>query len=366
MKEYLQQIINNDITSTPTKFIVLCIVAGCSLVVSLLLFQLIKIGLKKSYNASNELVNQKFRTAFSVLFVVICMNFASHVLEFKEKTELILTKGLYIAFIISLATLLVEVTGFIRELIFEKSRSNRLNAISRRKIKTQVDFIQKVGSGFIVFIAICLILMSFTRIREIGTSIIASAGVLTVIVGIAAQRSLANLMAGLQIAFTQPVRIDDAVVVEGEFGEIEEISLTYVVVRIWDRRRLILPISYFIEKPFQSLTRVSSDLLAVVEIYTDYNVPVDELRNELQRILSETNLWDGKISNLKMTEANPSNVKLRVLVSVKDAAAAWDLKCLVREKLVTYLQENHPHALPKIRSEAAAAPKGSKLSENGN
>ena len=350
---HLQQILNNNITSTPSKFIVLCMVAGCALIIGLLIFQLIKIGLKRTYAASNELVNKKFRTAFAVLFVVVVMNFASHALDFKDKTEFLLTKGLYIAFIISLATLLVEVTGFIRELIYEKNRMNKLNAISRRKIKTQIDFIQKVGSGFIVFMAVCLILMSFNRIREIGTSIIASAGVITIIAGLAAQRSLANLMAGLQIAFTQPVRIDDAVVVEGEFGEVEEITLTYVVVRIWDRRRLILPISYFIEKPFQSWTRISSDLLASVEIFTDYNVPVDELRKEFQRILSETNLWDEKISNLKMTEANPTNVKLRALMSAKDAATAWDLKCYVREKLIAFLQENYPHSLPKVRSEAA-------------
>jgi small-conductance mechanosensitive channel len=357
MNHHIQQILDNDITTTPSKFIVLCMVAACSLVAGLLLFQLIKIGLKRSYNASSELVNKKFRTAFAVLFVVISMNFASHALDFKDKTEFLLTKGLYIAFIISLATLLVEVTGFIRELIYEKNRMSKLNAVSRRKIKTQIDFIQKVGSGFIVFMAVCLILMSFTRIREIGTSIIASAGVITIIAGLAAQRSLANLMAGLQIAFTQPVRIDDAVFVEGEYGEIEEITLTYVVVRIWDHRRLILPISYFIEKPFQSWTRVSSDLLASVEIYTDYNVPVDEVRKEFQRILSQTNLWDKKMFNLKMTEANPTNVKLRALMSAKDADAAWDLKCLIREKLVAFLQENYPQSLPKIRSEAAAAKK---------
>ncbi|HXA01654.1 MAG TPA: mechanosensitive ion channel domain-containing protein [Cytophagaceae bacterium] len=354
MNHHLQQILDNNITTTPTKFIVLCIIAGCSFIIGFLLFQLIKIGLKRSYNATNDLVNKKFRTAFVVLFVVICMNFASHALDFKDKTEFLLTKGLYIAFIISLATLLVEVTGFIRELIYEKNRMNKLNAISRRKIKTQIDFIQKVGSGFIVFIAICLILMTFNRIREIGTSIIASAGVITLIAGLAAQRSLANLMAGLQLAFTQPVRIDDAVVVEGEFGEIEEITLTYVVVRIWDRRRLILPISYFIEKPFQSWTRVSTDLLTFVEIYTDYNVPLEVLRAEFQRILSETNLWDGKISNLQMTEIFPANVKLRGLMSAKDASTAWDLKCLVREKLVAFLQENYPHSLPKVRTEPAA------------
>ncbi|MFL5729638.1 MAG: mechanosensitive ion channel family protein [Cytophagaceae bacterium] len=353
MKDHLEQILNNNITTTPTKFIVLCMVAGLAGIVGLIIFQLIKIGLKRTYNASRELINKKFRTAFVVLFIVVAMNFASHLLDFKEKTELVLTKALYISFIISMSILLVEVTSFIRELIYEKNRMNKLNAISRRKIKTQIDFIQKVGSGFIVFLAVCLILMSFTRIREVGTSIIASAGVLTIIAGLAAQRSLANLMAGLQIAFTQPVRIDDAVLVEGEFGEIEEISLTYVVVRIWDHRRLVLPISYFIEKPFQSWTRVSSDLLATIEFYTDYNVPMEVLRTEFNRILTESKLWDGRASMLQMTEATQSNVKLRALMSAKDASTAWDLKCHVREKMITFLLENYPYCLPKVRSEPA-------------
>jgi small-conductance mechanosensitive channel len=357
MMDHFEEIVNNNITSTPTKFVVLCMAAGLASILGLLVFQLIRIGLRRSYNASSELVNKKFRAAFVVLFVVVSINFVSHLLEFKDKTGFILGKIFYIAFIISLAILLVEVTAFIRELIYEKNRMNKLNAISRRKIRTQMDFIQKVGSGFIVFVAICLILMSFNRIREVGTSIIASAGVITIIAGLAAQRSLANLMAGLQIAFTQPIRIDDAVVVEGEFGEVEEITLTYIVVRIWDHRRLILPISYFIEKPFQSWTRVSSDLLTTVEFYTDYDVPIEIIREELKRILSETKLWDEKVSVIQMVEATQSNVKLRALMSAKDAPTAWELKCLVREKLIAFLLLNYPHSLPKVRSEPAAAKK---------
>jgi small-conductance mechanosensitive channel len=361
--DHFEQILNNNINTTPTKFLVLCMIAGLACILGLLIFQLVKFGLKRSYNASNELVNKKFRAAFVVLFVVIAMNFACHFLDFRDKTEFVLRKGLYIGFIIAMAILLVEVTSFIRELIYEKNRMNKLNAISRRKIKTQIDFIQKVGSGFIVFLAVCLILMSFNRVKEVGTSIIASAGVITIIAGLAAQRSLANLMAGLQIAFTQPVRIDDAVVVEGEFGEIEEITLTYVVVRVWDHRRLILPISYFIEKPFQSWTRVSSDLLTTVEFYTDYDVPIETIREEFQRILAETKLWDGKVSALQMTEATQSNVKLRALMSARDAITAWDLKCLVREKLVAFLLANYPYSLPKVRSEPAI-PKKESISKN--
>jgi small-conductance mechanosensitive channel len=354
MMDHFEQILNNNITTTPTKFFVLSMIAGLACIIGLLIFQLIKLGLKRSYNASDELINKKFRAAFLVLFVVIILNFASHLLDFKDKTEFLLNKALYISFIIAMAILLVEVTSFIRELIYEKNRMNKLNAISRRKIRTQMDFIQKVGSGFIVFLAVCLILMSFNRVKEVGTSIIASAGVITIIAGLAAQRSLANLMAGLQIAFTQPVRIDDAVVVEGEFGEIEEITLTYVVVRVWDHRRLILPISYFIEKPFQSWTRVSSDLLTTVEFYTDYDVPIEIIREEFKRILAETKLWDGKVSAIQMTEATQSNVKLRALMSAKDAQTAWDLRCLVREKLVAFLLANYPYSLPKVRSEPAA------------
>jgi small-conductance mechanosensitive channel len=187
-------------------------------------------------------------------------------------------------------------------------------------------------------------------VRQFGTAIIASAGVAGIIVGFAAQKSIATLLAGFQIALTQPIRIDDVVIVENEWGRIEEITLTYVVVSIWDLRRLVLPITYFIEKPFQNWTRTSADILGTVFIHVDYSAPLDELRAELTRILEASPLWDRKVAVLQVTDAKERTLEVRALASARDASAAWDLRCEVREKLIAYLQKNHPGSLPRLRA----------------
>jgi small-conductance mechanosensitive channel len=208
----------------------------------------------------------------------------------------------------------------------------------------------------IAIIALAIILMSFEQIRQLGTAILASAGVLGIVIGFAAQRTISTLLAGLQIAITQPFRIDDVVIVEGEWGRIEEIALTYVVVRIWDLRRLVLPISYFLEKPFENWTRESADILGTVYMYADYTIPVQEVKKELLRILKESDFWDGKVWNLQVTDMTEHTVQLRALMSAQDASAAWNLRCEVREKLLNFVQSRHPNALPKIRTELNRQP----------
>jgi small-conductance mechanosensitive channel len=190
----------------------------------------------------------------------------------------------------------------------------------------------------------------FDSVRALGRSILASAGVAGIIIGIAAQRTLATLLAGVQIAFTQPIRLDDVVIVEGEWGRVEEITLTYVVVAIWDLRRMVLPITYFIEKPFQNWTRASADLLGSVFLYMDYSVPIAPLRAELDRILEGSKLWDRKVKVLQVTDAKEHTIELRILVSAADSSIAWDLRCDVREKMVDFLQRNFPDALPHSRA----------------
>ena len=167
-------------------------------------------------------------------------------------------------------------------------------------------------------------------------------------VGFAAQRSIATLLAGFDRT-TQPIRIDDVVIVENEWGRIEEITLTYVVVRIWDLRRLILPITYFIEKPFQNWTRSSADILATVFLYVDHTVPLDQLRTELTRILEASQYWDRKVNVLQVTDTTEHTVQIRALGSAADASQAWNLRCEVREKLIRFLQENYPESLPRLR-----------------
>jgi small-conductance mechanosensitive channel len=235
--------------------------------------------------------------------------------------------------------------------------------LAARRIRTQVQMLRRVAVTLIVIVTLAVMLMTFPAIRHIGESLLASAGVAALIAGFAARSTLTNLAAGIQIAFTQPIRLGDAVVVEGEWGWIEEINITYVVVRVWDRRRLVVPVSYFSEKPFQNWTRSTADLLGTVFLYTDYSLPVDAVRNELHRILESTKLWDGKVWGLQVTNATDRTMELRALMSAPDSSTAWDLRCYVRENLIFYLQQQFPQCLPKTRAEftqSQASPEGSR------
>ena len=219
-----------------------------------------------------------------------------------------------------------------------------------RGVYTQVTVLKKIAVGVIAVFAIASMLMVFQPVRQLGTAMLASAGVAGIVIGFAAQKSLGTLLAGFQIAMTQPIRIDDVVIVEGEWGRIEEITLTYVVVRIWDLRRLVVPITYFIEKPFQNWTRTSADILGTVFLQVDYGVPVEAVRQELTRILESSPNWDRKVNVLQVTEAKERTLELRALASSSDASKSWDLRCEVREKLVDFVQRNYPDSLPRLRA----------------
>ncbi|MFG0283630.1 MAG: mechanosensitive ion channel family protein, partial [Phycisphaerales bacterium JB039] len=191
--------------------------------------------------------------------------------------------------------------------------------------------------------------------RPVGASILASAGIAGLVVALAARPTLENIFAGLQLAFTEPIRIDDVVIIAGEWGRIEEITSTYVVVKVWDERRLIVPFSKFLQEPFQNWTRTTADILGTVMIHCDYSVPVDEVRAELKRIVEGHDAWDGRVCGLQVTESSERTMGLRALVSAADASAAWNLRCDVREKLIVWLQENHPGALPRVRAQLQGA-----------
>jgi hypothetical protein len=197
--------------------------------------------------------------------------------------------------------------------------------------------------------ALAVVLTTFTNTRSLGASLLASAGILGVLVGIAGRPIIGNLLSGIQILFAEPIKLDDVVVVLGQWGRVEEITFTYVVVRIWDDRRLLLPISYFVEQPFENWTRRSAELLATVQISVDYTVPVEDVRGELRRILERSSLWDRRTWNLQVTDAGHEFVELRALMSAPDGPTAWDLRCEVREKLITYVQQRHPGSLPRTR-----------------
>ncbi|KGO91421.1 mechanosensitive ion channel family protein [Flavobacterium subsaxonicum] len=224
-----------------------------------------------------------------------------------------------------------------------------------RRVFTQFTILERVIIFLLVVFAIGIALMSFDNIRAIGISFLTSAGIAGIILGFSAQKMLATLVAGIQIAITQPIRLDDVVIVEGEWGWIEEITLTYVVVRIWDKRRMVLPTTYFIEKPFQNWTRTTSEILGTVFIYTDFMMPVDSLREELTRLLNTTPLWDGKVNVLQVTGATETGMEIRALMSSKNSPTSWDLRVFIREKLIYYIQQHYPESLPRTRIEMKSA-----------
>ena len=220
-----------------------------------------------------------------------------------------------------------------------------------RGILTQTRVLTRTLSSIIVVIGIAAGLMVFPGVREIGTGLLASAGVLGLAVGLAAKPIFGNLLAGLQIAFTQPIRLDDVVIVEGEWGRIEEITRSYVVVKIWDERRLIVPLQFFIENPFQNWTRGSANILGTVFLWLDYRMPVDPLREELSRLCESDPDWDRRVAIIQVTEANEHAMQLRVLMSSSDAARNFDLRCRVREGLIEYIQTHYPQCFPTTRAQ---------------
>ncbi|WP_405085903.1 mechanosensitive ion channel family protein [Microbispora sp. NBC_01389] len=224
-----------------------------------------------------------------------------------------------------------------------------------RRIRTQIALVRRVSAAVVVVIALGAMLFTFPQVRALGAGLLASAGIAGVVGGIAAQSTLGNMLAGLQLAFSDALRLDDVVVVEDEWGRIEELTLTYVALRLWDERRLILPVSHFTSNPFQNWTRHESRILGSVYLRVDWSVPVEEVRAELYRALRDNPLWDQKDWTLQVTDVTANGlVELRALMSAADSASAWDLRCDIREHLVTFIREKHPESLPRLRVDAPA------------
>lgn len=283
------------------------------------------------------------------IFILVIQSY----LPFPDKINLSLNKIISINLIISLSILSIKILHLIKDTIYQNLKIDTTDNLKARKAATQIRIFEKFIIALIILIAISTSLMLFDQVKKLGVNILASAGLAGIIVGFAAQKSIATVLAGVQIAFTQPIRIDDVVIIEGEWGWIEEINLTYVVVKIWDLRRLVVPINHFIDKPFQNWTRTNSEILGSVFLYLDYHAPIDEIRSELTKILNSTDLWDGKTNVLQVTNSSEKTIEIRALMSAKDSPTAWNLRVLVREKLISFMQKNHPTNLPKIRIEKA-------------
>jgi small-conductance mechanosensitive channel len=323
------------------------------LVVHLILFTMIKTFAKKTETIFDDLLVRHCRKPSRFILPLITLHFVIPLTNISQGTTIFIKQILGMLLIVSIYWLIINMSHAFEDFIMQQLNIDKADNLRARRMITQLRIFKKIVIMIIGILAMAAILMNFEKVRQLGTSLLASAGIAGIIVGLAAQRSIGTLIAGIQIAITQPIRYDDVVIVEDEWGRIEEITLTYVVVRIWDLRRLILPITYFIEKPFQNWTRTTSDILGTVFIYTDYTIPVKRIRDELERILKESTLWDGKVWNLQVTNATERGVELRALMSAPDASKAWNLRCEVREELLRFIQEKCPGNLPKFRAEIA-------------
>jgi small-conductance mechanosensitive channel len=291
-----------------------------------------------------------------LLLPIVALILGAPALAAPPGAQAVIQNAISLALIGTIAFILVQFVDAMAQLVLRRYRIDVADNRRARGVYTQVMVLKKIAVTAIALFAIASMLMVFQSVRQLGTTMLASAGVAGIVIGFAAQKSLGTLLAGIQIALTQPIRIDDVVIVEGEWGRIEEITLTYVVVRIWDLRRLVIPITYFIETPFQNWTRTSADILGTVFLHVDYGVPVDALRAELTRILEASSKWDRKVNVLQVTDAKERTLELRALASASDASNAWDQRCEVREKLVAFVQKNYPDSLPRLRASIEQAP----------
>ena len=285
----------------------------------------------------------------SFFLPLLLLNMSLPFMQIGDKFSALAHKLIGIALIISFASILISIVKVVEDYVYYAYDLHKSNNLRERKIRTQLQFLRKLIVTIIFVLAGCAVLLSFESLRRIGAGLLTGVGIGGIIIGFAAQKSLSNLLAGFQIAFTQPIRIDDVLVVEGEWGRVEEITLTYVVLNIWDQRRLILPINYFIEKPFQNWTRTGSAILGTVFLYLDYRIPIDDIRKEFDRLLKETKLFDGRASVVQVTDVRERTVEVRLLVSANNSGQAFDLRCYIRENMILFLQKNYPDCLPHTR-----------------
>jgi len=288
------------------------------------------------------------RLAVPLLGVILLLP----LLRLPENWTWAIDKGFGILLIVAFSVLIVRGVNAVQSALMSRHRLDAPDNLSARKIFTQVSVIRKIIVTAVVIIATGSILMMFDPVRQFGTSILASAGIAGIVIGFAAQKTLGNVLAGIQIALTQPLLIDDIVVVDGEFGQIEEITLTYVTVRTWDLRRLVVPITQFVEKPFQNWSRVSTELLGTVILYLDYQAPMGELRKELKRLVENHPKWDKRVCGLQVTDTKEHVIEVRALISGSDPGKLGDLRCDVREGLIQFLVRNYPESLPRSRNVA--------------
>jgi Small-conductance mechanosensitive channel len=307
----------------------------------------------RSKSHIDDFIVRLFRVPGIWIIFAVLLNIFSSLLKEDARTFAVFEKISRILLILTIGWFIVQGIRALFHYWQNKFDINNPDNLEARKRLTQMSMIERIVVIAVIFIFLAIALMTIDSVRQLGVSLLASAGVAGIIIGFAAQRSFGQIFSGIQIAFTQPIRLDDVVVIEGEWGRIEEINITYAVVKIWDERRLIVPIDYFLNNPIQNWTRNASDILGTAFLYVSYELPVEPLREELSRIVKDDPNWDGRVQNIQVTESKQWYKELRVLVSSSNSSKNWDLRVSVREKLIDFINENYPGSFAKIN---AAAP----------
>ncbi|HTU52018.1 MAG TPA: mechanosensitive ion channel domain-containing protein [Acidobacteriaceae bacterium] len=307
--------------------------------------------LRKSVSTTNHVTLRRFRKPAFWMLVVLAAMAAVPTFGISSSAEDLTEHVLHIFFITCLAWFLISGVYAVQDLLLRRYDISLSDNLRARQVRTQMAVMRRLAIGFVGLLALGLILYTFnhTRLWQAGAGLLASAGLASLALAAAAKTTVSNLLAGIQIALTEPIRIDDVVIVDGQWGRIEEITAAYVVVCIWNLERLIVPLSYFIENPFQNWTRSSANLIGTCYIYADYSCPLAPLREEYLRVLKSTDLWDGKAQVLQVTDLFQQTMQIRALMSSADSGKLFDLRCYVREKMIAFIQQNYPQCLPKQR-----------------
>lgn len=343
----------NDLTSGSSLrylFVALAFIALFIVLVSIFNYVIRRWREKARHSKSliDDFIVRLFRVPGIWIIFSILLHLFSSFLKEDEATFATFEKISRILLILTIGWLLIQVVRGLFHYWQKKFDITNPNNLEARKKLTQMSMVERIVIITIAFIFVAIALMSIESVRQLGVSLLASAGVAGIIIGFAAQRSFGQVFSGIQIAFTQPIRLDDVVVIEGEWGRIEEINITYAVVRIWDERRLIVPIDYFLNTPIQNWTRKNSDILGTVFLYVSYELPLEPLRAELARLVKDDPNWDGRVQNIQVTESKEWYKEIRVLVSSRDSSKNWDLRVAVREKLIDFINKNYPGSFAKI------------------
>ncbi|MFC9848179.1 mechanosensitive ion channel family protein [Streptomyces sp. NPDC060223] len=338
------------------------IVLGGSVVLTLLIGWAVDIALRRADARHDETglwgLLRRARIPFQLVLCVALLRGSYAQAELAREHSTAIGRILSLILIGSTAWLIVRIAAAIVETSYSRYAHAHRDPARVRRVRTQVTLIQRVVSAIVGVVAVAAMLLTFPAMRAAGASLLASAGILGIVAGVAAQSTLANMFAGLQIAFGDMVRLGDTVVVDGEWGTVDEITLTFLTVRTWDERRITMPVSYFVSKPFENWSRGSTQMTGIIFFQLDHSAPVEAMREQLRDILRECPAWDGRDYGLAVTDSTPNTMEVRALVTAKDADDIWTVRVTVREQMIRWLTEQHPYALPRVNTADATLPPG--------